>query len=150
MIAKPATLRIPRAVSTTLSASRMCQPMRTAPQAGFRPASMNCWDIAASCGASAGRAGSSRYSSTCLRIARPMPQCSASGEGVENLLHVIVLLKLVDDGKHFGGLGLGQLARHGADVLMLGRNRRDASSLQCLLQVAEVGERAADDQLRLA
>ncbi len=33
---------------------------------------------------------------------------------------------------------------------MLGRERRDAARLECLLQLAEVGKRAADQQLRLA
>ena len=48
-----------------------------------------------------------------------------------------------------GGLGLRQLGGNGADVLMLGRQRRDAARFEGLLQVAEVGEGPADDQLRL-
>ena len=36
------------------------------------------------------------------------------------------------------------------DVLRLGRDRRDAAVLERLLQLAEVGERAAEDELRLA
>ena len=66
-----------------------------------------------------------------------------------HLLHVLVLFELVDQFEHFGRLLLGQLDRSLADVLVFGRNRRDATLFECPLQRAEVLERAARDQLRL-
>src|SRR6516225_8903407 len=73
----------------------------------------------------------------------------ASGEGVEDFLHVIVLLETVDQRQHLGGLLLRELRRYRADVFVLGGERSDAARLERLLQPAEIGERAADHQLRL-
>ena len=66
------------------------------------------------------------------------------------LLNVVVLLELVNYGEHFRGLLFRQLGRNRTDVFVLGRQRRDAAALQRHLHVAEVGESAADDELRLA
>src|ERR1700746_3135254 len=114
MIATPATTAPRRAVSTTLSASRTCQRMRAAPQAGFSPAWMSACDIAASSAASPARAGSRRKGS-----GWPGMTWRESREGVEDLLHVIILLESIDEREHLGCLFLGKLRRHGADVLVL-------------------------------
>ena len=45
---------------------------------------------------------------------------ASSGQRVEHLLHVVILLELVDQGEDFRNLFLGQLRRRGADVLVLG------------------------------
>src|SRR5262245_57338873 len=118
--------------------------MRAAPHAGLRPASMCASDIAASSGASPARAGSRRYAYSLPAMVR-----AASGEGVEDLLHVVVLHKTIDQSEHVRRLVLGQLGRHGADVLVLGGQWSDAARFERLLQPAEVGEPAADHQLRL-
>src|SRR5215831_14496784 len=144
MIAKPATIAGWRAVSTTLSASRTCQRMRAAPHAGLRPASTCASDIAASSGASPARAGSRRYAYLLPDMVR-----AASGEGVEDLLHVVILLETIDQREHLRRLFLGQLGRHGADVLVLGGHWSNAARFERLLQPAEVCEPAADHQLRL-
>src|SRR5215472_5466436 len=73
---------------------------------------------------------------------------AASGEGVEDLLHVVILLETVDQREYLGRLVLGQLGRYGADVLVLCRQSGEAARLERLLQPAEVGESAADHQLR--
>src|SRR6516164_6719614 len=99
MIAKPATIAGSRAVSTTLSASRTCQRMRAAPHAGLRPASTCARDIAASRSASLPRAGSRRYA-----YSLPVMMRSDSGESVEDLLHVIILLETIDECQHLGRL----------------------------------------------
>ncbi len=67
-----------------------------------------------------------------------------------DLLHVLVLLELVDQFEHFGRFGFTELGRRGADVFVLGRDRRDAALLERLLQRAEILEQAAGDELRLA
>src|SRR5881398_789781 len=152
MMAKP-TMAVPaRAASTTLSGWRMCQAMRAASQAGLSPLSTNSCDIPASNAASAIRAGSRRYGYTTSSIARARVRRPAgrSGEGVKHLLNVLVLLQTVDHREDLGRLLLRQLARHGADVLMLGRQRCEAARFQRLLQPAEIGEGTADHQLRLA
>src|SRR5215469_6524935 len=114
MIAKPVGVSPRREVSTTLSASRTCQRMRAAPQAGLSPASTCACDMAASRGASEARAGSRQY-------AYSLPaMCSSSGEGVKNLLHVIVLFEAIDQSQHLSRLVLRKLRRHRADVLVLG------------------------------
>jgi len=51
---------------------------------------------------------------------------------------------------HFGCVVLRQLDGLRAHILMLGRQRRDVARLKCLLQLAEIGEGATDDELRLA
>ena len=43
-----------------------------------------------------------------------------SRQRVIHLLHVVVLLELVDQLQHFGGLRFGQLGRREADVFVLG------------------------------
>src|SRR5438477_12202591 len=152
MMAKP-TMAVPsRAASTTLSGWRMCQAMRAASQAGLSPLSTNSCDIPASNAASAIRAGSRRYGYTTSSIARARARRPAgrSGESVKHLLNVLVLLQTVDHREDLGRLLLRQLARHGADVFMLGRQRCEATRFQRLLQPAEIGEGTADHQLRLA
>src|SRR3984893_15654304 len=155
MMAKP-TMAVPaRAASTTLSAWRMCQAMRAASQAGLSPVSTRSCDIPASNAASATRAGSRRYWYTTLSIARiawPEPQAAyvRSGERVKHVLNVVILLQPVDHGENLGRLVLRQLGRHAAQVLVLGRQRREAARFQRLLQPAEIGEGTADHQLRLA
>src|SRR5215471_13879934 len=101
--------------------------------------------------------GSSRPSPCGSRITRTVTAPSRTGsmdersaEIVEDLLHVVVLLERVHQLEHLGGLRLGKLHRRARDVLRLGRDRRDAAILDRLLQAAEVGEAAADHQLRLA
>ncbi len=68
-----------------------------------------------------------------------------SAEVVEHLLDVVVLLELVDQLRAPPWPG-PRAACTGVcgDVLRLGRDRRDAAVLERLLQVAEVGEGAAD------
>src|SRR6266550_1775586 len=108
---------------------------------------------AASTAASATRAGSRRYWYTTSSIARagaPRPAGSRSGQRVKHVLNVIVLLQAIDHGEDLGRLLLRQLTRHGAHVLMFGRQRREAARFQRLLQPAEIGEGTADHQLRLA
>src|SRR5687767_13429238 len=73
-----------------------------------------------------------------------------SREGVEDLLDVLVLLQPVDQPQHLGGLVLGQAHRGQRNVLRLGRDGSDAAVLEGLLELAELGERAAQQQLRLA
>src|SRR6516165_950996 len=73
-----------------------------------------------------------------------------SGEGVEYLLHVMLLLETIDERQHLGRPFSGQLGQNGADVLVLGRERSDASRLVRPLQLAEVAKGAANDQLRFA
>src|SRR5215469_218803 len=102
MIAKPATSACRRAVSTTLSVSRTCQRMRAAPHAGLRPASTCARDIAASRSASPTRAGLRRYGYSLPGITR-----ADSGESVEDLLHVVILLETIDERQHLGRLVLG-------------------------------------------
>src|SRR6516164_6945687 len=119
--------------------------MRAAPHAGFRPASTCACDIAASSAASPMRAGSRRYG-----YSLPSMVSAGSGEGVEDLLHIVILLETIDQREHLGRLVLGQLGRHGADVLVLGGQRSDAARLERLLQPPEVGEPTADHQLRFA
>src|SRR5437773_2535329 len=140
------------AATTTLSGWRMCQTMRAASQAGLSPLSTTSCNIPASNAASAIRAGSRRYGYTTSSIARARVRRPAgrSGEGVKHLLNVLVLLQTVDHREDLGRLLLRQLARHGADVLMLGRQRCEAARFQRLLQPAEIGEGTADHQLRLA
>src|SRR5580658_7672873 len=72
------------------------------------------------------------------------------GQGVENALHVLFLLELVDELEGFVGLRLGQLGRGQTQILVLGGHRRNAARLERLLQSAEVLESAAQYQLRLA
>src|SRR2546425_10475774 len=64
--------------------------------------------------------------------------------------HVVVLLQAVDQGQNLRRLGFGKLGRHGADVFVLGRERREAPRLEGFLQASEIGEGAADHELRLA
>src|ERR1700730_6679654 len=155
MMAKP-TMAVPaRAASTTLSAWRMCQAMPAASQAGLSPVSTRSCDIPASNAASATRAGSRRYWYTTLSIARiawPEPQADyvRSGERVKHVLNVVILLQPVDHGENLGRLVLRQLGRHAAEVLVFGRQRREAARFQRLLQPAEIGEGTANHQLRLA
>src|SRR6185503_6192567 len=75
---------------------------------------------------------------------------SALDERVIDVLDVLVLLELVDHREGFGGLRLRQLDRCRADVLVRRGHRRDAALLERLLHVAEIGEQAARDDLRLA
>src|SRR2546429_7670306 len=130
----------------------MCQAMRAASPAGLSPLSHNPGDIPASNGASAVRAGSRGYGYTASSIAgaRARRPAGRSGESVKPLLNVLVLLQTVDPREDLGRLLLRQLARHGADVFMLGRQRCEATRFQRLLQPAEIGEGTADHQLRLA
>src|SRR5215471_2845722 len=72
-----------------------------------------------------------------------------SAEIVEDLLDVVVLLERVHQLEHLGGVRLGKLHRRARDVLGFGRDRRDATILDRLLQPAEVGEAAADHELRI-
>src|ERR1044072_9380486 len=65
-----------------------------------------------------------------------------SGEVVEDLLHVVVLLDAVDEVEDLLGVVLGQLDGRLRHVLRLGRDGRDAALLERLLQLAEVGESA--------
>src|ERR1700681_67029 len=162
MMAKPAIVLAVRALSTTLSGWRMCDLRRDAPHAGRKPVSTHSRAIIASSAASGAWAGSRWYSCTTLSIARRRPvralrarrgartACIRSSEGVEHLLHVLVLLEAIDHRQDLGGLLLRQLRRHGADVLVLRRQRRETARFQCLLQPAEIGKGSADHQLRFA
>jgi hypothetical protein len=71
-------------------------------------------------------------------------------EGVEYALHVLVLLELVDEREHFGGLVLRQLHGLRAHILMLRGERRDVARFERFLQLAEIGKRAVHDELGLA
>src|SRR3974390_491160 len=140
MMAKPTSAAPLRAPSTMLSGWRMCQAMRVASHAGRRPVSTSCRAMSASDGACAARAGASTEVSPAL----------TSGERVEHVLDVVVLLEAVDHGEHVVSLVLGQLGRYGGDVLVLGRQGCEGALLECLLQPTKISERAADHQLRLA
>ena len=60
------------------------------------------------------------------------------------------LLEAVDQLQHVLGLVLAELGRCDRNVFGLGRDRLDATVFEGLLQAAEVGEGAADDELGLA
>src|SRR6266404_6483175 len=79
-----------------------------------------------------------------------LSSAAESRQGVEDLLHVVVLLEFVDQAQNLGCFGLGKLDRHGADVLVLGGERRNAPPFESFLQPAEIIEGAANHQLRLA
>src|SRR5207249_9522140 len=66
-----------------------------------------------------------------------------SAQVVEDPLDVLVLLKQVHELQDLGGLLFGQLDRGRGDLLGLGRARRDLAFLQRPLELAEVGEAAA-------
>src|SRR5436305_8882180 len=72
-----------------------------------------------------------------------------SHQVVEHPLDVLVLLQPVDQAEHLGGLILRQLHRGHRDVLRLGGEGGDAAVLQGLLELAEIGEGAAEHELRL-
>src|SRR5947208_1229885 len=151
MMAKPAMAVPARAASTTLSGWRMCHAMRAASQDALSPLSTCSRAIAARSPASGVRAGSRRYAKTGPGIGR-LSECRSkrSGERVEHVLHVVVLLQAVDEGQKLRRLGFGKLGRHGADVFVLGRERRETARLEGFLQASEIGEGAADHELRLA
>src|SRR5437870_3934220 len=151
MMAKPAMAVPARAASTTLSGWRMCHAMRAASQDALSPLSTCSRAIAARSPASGVRAGSRRYAKTGPGIGR-LSGCRStrSGERVEHVLHVVVLLQAVDQGQNLGRLGFGKLGRHGADVFVLGREGRETARLEGFLQASEIGEGAADHELRLA
>src|SRR5262245_58142043 len=75
---------------------------------------------------------------------------SRSAQVVEHLLDVLVLLQRVDEPEDRVRVALGQVHRRLRDVLELGRDRREFLVLERLRQVAEVRERTAQQQLRLA
>jgi hypothetical protein len=63
---------------------------------------------------------------------------------MEDLLHVIILFKFVDQAQDLGCLVLGEFDRHGADVLVLRRQRGNAALFESLLKLAKVIEGAAN------
>src|SRR3569833_667241 len=74
---------------------------------------------------------------------------TVSRESVKDFLDVLVLLEFVDEGQHFRGLLLGQLGRNGADVFVFRRYGVDVAHLESFLELAEVGEGAANDDQQL-
>src|SRR6266545_991368 len=73
-----------------------------------------------------------------------------SAQVVEDPLHVLVLLEAVHQLEHAVRLVVRQLRRRLRDVLELGGDRRDLAVLERLRHVAEVRERAAQEEMRLA
>src|SRR3954466_14064385 len=82
----------------------------------------------------------------------PLPSSlqRASGEVVEDALDVFVLFERVDELEDVLRLGLVERDEVLGDVLGFGGLDGDAVGLEGGLQLAEVGERAADYRLRLA
>src|SRR5204863_438947 len=71
-------------------------------------------------------------------------------ECMENFLYVVVLLEAVDELENIFGRILGKLDRCERNVFGLGGDRLDAAVFERFLQAAEVGKRAADENLRIA
>src|SRR5450631_94314 len=139
----------------------MWRAMRAAVHAWVRPLSMSSRDICAREAASSILASCRWQFLMPSRIAQhagsrgaaaraASTRSWASGERVEYLLHVLVLLELVDERKSLGRLLFRQLDRLKAEVLVQRGERRDAARLERFLQLAEVCKCAADDELRLA